>query len=385
MLDQKLLAGDAEGVGAYLDHWARLQLAGGSCDRAAAAAAVRLAYAAAGLPSPRRIVWCGGPLQIAQRLAAVRGHDDIGANVKPLLFDAIAARVAMLAEMFWKEQLLAAAEPATDRPGGPLGDYAALKAASAALSVVATTAANAALGRLSVQMRHLVQRLGGGPRLLPHSSFADVAVTPPELQSLAVYQFLHDVRLWQEASQPLLGLWTIARHASWIVPHENICWLSEHPDLIRTDARGRLHSADGPAVRYPDGWCVYAWKGVEIPAWLIEQAQQISPSSIAATFDPALRNCMIEIMTPERFVKRAALVPVSEDETGILWRKFWSFRGVTIGSWTAVEVQNGTPEADGSRKRYFLRVPSNVRSAREGVAWTYGLTAEQYAALEVRT
>src|SRR5215475_9643883 len=250
---------------------------------------------------------------------------------------------------------------------------------------LATTAANAALGRLSVRMRHLAQRLGGGPRLLPHSSFADVAVTPPELQSLAVYQFLHDVRLWQEPSQPLLGLWTIARHASWIVAHENICWLSEHPDLIRTDARGRLHSADGPAVRYPDGWCVYAWKGVEIPAGLIEQSQQISPASIAATFDPALRNCMIEIMTPERFVKRAALVPVSEDETGILWRKFWSFRGVTIGSWTAVEVQNGTPEADGSRKRYFLRVPSNVRSAREGVAWTYGLTAEQYAALEVRT
>jgi len=52
MLDQKLLAGDAEGVGAYLDHWARLQLAGGSCDRAAAAAAVRLAYAAATAAAP---------------------------------------------------------------------------------------------------------------------------------------------------------------------------------------------------------------------------------------------------------------------------------------------------------------------------------------------
>jgi hypothetical protein len=48
------------------------------------------------------------------------------------------------------------------------------------------------------------------------------------------------------------------------------------------------------------------------------------------------------------------------DETGILWCKLWSFRGVTIGSWSAVEVMNGTTEADGSRKSYFLRVPSAI-------------------------
>jgi hypothetical protein len=58
---------------------------------------------------------------------------------------------------------------------------------------------------------------------------------------------------------------------------------------------------------------------------------------------------------------------------------------VTVGSWTAVEVANGTPEEDGSRKRYFLRVPSRMRTAREAVAWTYGLTDDQYAQLELRT
>jgi hypothetical protein len=58
---------------------------------------------------------------------------------------------------------------------------------------------------------------------------------------------------------------------------------------------------------------------------------------------------------------------------------------VTIGSWTAVEVINGTSEPDGSRKHHFLRVPSRMRTAREAVAWTYGLTDEQYAELELRT
>ena len=58
---------------------------------------------------------------------------------------------------------------------------------------------------------------------------------------------------------------------------------------------------------------------------------------------------------------------------------------MTIGSWSAIEVMNGTAEADGSRKRYFLRVPSAMRTAREAVAWTYGLTADQYTGLELRT
>ena len=39
---------------------------------------------------------------------------------------------------------------------------------------------------------------------------------------------------------------------------------------------------------------------------------------------------------------------------------------------------NGTPEPDGSHKRYFLQVPPTVRTPREAVAWTYGLSERQY-------
>ena len=40
-----------------------------------------------------------------------------------------------------------------------------------------------------------------------------------------------------------------------------------------------------------------------------------------------------------------------------------------------VEVVNSTPEPDGSRKTYFLRVPPTIGTAREAVAWTFGLGA----------
>jgi hypothetical protein len=94
---------------------------------------------------------------------------------------------------------------------------------------------------------------------------------------------------------------------------------------------------------------------------------------------------MIEIMTAERFVKTGTVSRVAVDETGVLWRKSWRFCGVTVGSWCAVEVVNGTPEPDGSRQHYFLRVPSSMRTAREAVAWTYGISEQEYAQLKLRT
>ena len=43
-----------------------------------------------------------------------------------------------------------------------------------------------------------------------------------------------------------------------------------------------------------------------------------------------------------------------------------------------VEVLNSTPEPDGTRRTYFLRVPPTMRTAREAVAWTFGLDGGEY-------
>jgi hypothetical protein len=44
-----------------------------------------------------------------------------------------------------------------------------------------------------------------------------------------------------------------------------------------------------------------------------------------------------------------------------------------------VEVINSTPELDGTFRTYFLRVPPETRTARQGVAWTFGMTEQEYA------
>jgi hypothetical protein len=306
--------------------------------------------------------------------------------VKAQVFDHVHRKSATLAEGIFKEVIVAAAQLSVAvRPRAALHGYDACKAVSAAINRVVSDASDYLLARPSVRARHVLLRLRGMPRVLPRGNFDEVAIGPHHLAAPGVYEYLHDVRAWQEPMLPLRGLWAIAKNAGWMVPHEHVCWISERPSILSTDLRGRLHSPDGAALRYPDGWSAHAWKGVQVPAWMIEHPERITPAEIDDTFDPVLRNCMIDIMTPERFIRSGVVARVCEDETGILWRKLWSFRGVTIGSWSAVEVVNGTAEADGSRKRYILRVPDHMRSACEGVAWTYGLTQQHYRALALRT
>ena len=379
-------ASPLDALSAYLDRWGAAHLSREPANHTLAEDGVGLAYATAGLSQPERIVWCGGPLEIADRLASVRPTDSVGANVKAQIFDRVHQKVATFAEVFWKDVIVAAMQLTDDtRIGATLHAYDACRTVSAAVNRLVGNAANDKLARMGIRAKHLLYRLRGMPCLLPRGNFDEVAVGPHHLASLGIYEYLHDVLAWQEPTQPMRGLWAIAKNADWIVPQEHVCWISERPSLLRTDVRGRLHCADGPALGYQDGWSAYAWKGVRVPAWMIEHPERITTVTIADMFDPVLRNCMIEILTPERFVTMGDVSRVCEDETGILWRKFWSFRGATIGSWSAVEVVNGTAEVDGSRKRYFLRVPSHMRTPREAVAWSYGLTEQQYGHLELRT
>src|SRR5262249_52643931 len=217
------------------------------------------------------------------------------------------------AEVFWKEVIVAAAQLTDDaRVGAAMHRYDACRAVGAAINRIVRNAASDDLTRLRVRARHLLLRLRGMPRLLPRGNFDEVTVGPHHLAPLGVYEYLHDVLAWREPTRPLRGLWAIAKNAGWMAPHEHVCWITERPNKLCTDERGRLHCPVGPVLRYPDGWSAYAWKGVQVPAWMIEHPERITTTTIGEMFEPVLRNCMIEIMTPERFVGTGVVEKVAE-------------------------------------------------------------------------
>jgi hypothetical protein len=176
----------------------------------------------------------------------------------------------------------------------------------------------------------------------------------------------------------------IARSAGpwWALP--GLAIVSERPALIRRDDRARLHASTGPALAYADGTTIWAWRGARVPREAIEHPEAITIESIDAERNAEVRRVLIERFGEERYIRADGATIVSEDETGRLWRRA-SGRAASRWHWVQpdepvvmVEVTNTTPESDGTRKTYVLRVPPDMRTAREAVAWTFGMTGEAY-------
>lgn len=72
--------------------------------------------------------------------------------------------------------------------------------------------------------------------------------------------------------------------------------------------------------------------------------------------------------TWEDLIARSWATLVQQDDFGKLWTVGSELGGDPV---RVVEVANATPEIDGSYRHYLLRVPPDVRTAREAVAWTF--------------
>ena len=361
-------------VAAMLVRWEALRRSTARADRERAEAGIVLAYDAAGLAPPKNVVWCASPIELAACRHECRQGPEPGASVKSAVVDAIVRSVARAVELttsrtfrsrLWGEARLTAASP---------------------ISRGVQEALHAAVRRSDLQTKAFrprdilqwLQRRQPRRRQLP---FEASAFTVHDAPPLGIYEVLHDVGGLAGETAPLRGLWQIAASVGWLVPHETVCWVSDRPDLLKADDQGRLHATDGPALSFTDGWSYHAWKGVHVPAWMIEHKQRVTTDLVNRERDPVLRRCMIDIMTPARFISSSDAVCISRDETGMLWVKTWQH----WDSWAAVEVVNGTPEPDGSFRQYVLQVPPTMRTAREAVAWTYGLSEQEYSRLRLRT
>jgi hypothetical protein len=351
----------------YRARWAAIRRSTERADRAAAEDGVRLAYQLAGLAPPTRFVWCESPVALARFAGRASSAD--GLNVRSALVDrprrAVAAAIRRRLGWRVRKMVESAVNPAD-----------ALVASATEAVMQAVPNENLTLLSYWRDARPLSLRT-----LLGQSGLRYDAAGQHDLAFLGGYEYLRNVLFLRDETAPLLGLWQVARNAGWLQPHEHTCWVAERPRILQGDPLDRLHCASGPALQFGDGWSMWAWKGVEIPRRLIERPEVITLSSIDDEFNVQVRRCMIDIMTPARFVALGGAIRVAEDETGVLWRKFW----LGYDAWAAVEVINATPEADGTHQHFFLQVPPDLRTPREAVAWTYGLSTKAYSNLVVRT
>lgn len=224
----------------------------------------------------------------------------------------------------------------------------------------------------------------GSPPRSPDSWYRKLCVS-----QVAYYDALRRVAgmTFGPREERVLDLWTtVSRSGVWWWPRVDTCMVSERPVAVHTEVWGdegevRLHRADGPAVRYADGWDVHAWHGTLVPSWVIDDP---SVERIAREENVEIRRCAIERVGWGEYIDRAGLrLVASAPDPGNPGAelRLYDMRGDT----RVLLAVNGSAERDGRRRRYGLTVPGYFSDPIAAAGWTYGLSAEQYSQLVRRT
>lgn len=206
--------------------------------------------------------------------------------------------------------------------------------------------------------------LNGGREILP--GFDDWAPRPlrPGDQDAAAFEAYRNV--WFPILEAAAaGLWSC-----WILDAEVLA--APRPVLRFLDER--LHSADGPAISWPDGAQLWFWRGVRVPRDVVETPEAITVPRMGAERNAEVRAAMIDRYGKDRFLRDAGARRVHEDAFGVLYR----VEGLGGEPVAIVRLRNATPDPDGTFREYFLRVPPTMRTAREAVAWTFSLRESEY-------
>ncbi len=218
-----------------------------------------------------------------------------------------------------------------------------------------------------------------------HSLFSPLhyAFTVASMRALSVFGI--DVA----NKMPMPHLLEVVKSGGWWWPFENICFACDNPLGVHFDARMRFHSEDGMAIRFEDNWGFHALNGVRVPEAVIQN--RFSAVDIDAEPNLAVRARMIERLGLARYVTESGAQEIDRSDYGILYRKEQPPSAtpralqhliMVLEPVVMVKVINKTPEPDGSFKSYFLRVPPNITTAKEAVAWTFGIEPDEYELTE---
>ena len=106
----------------------------------------------------------------------------------------------------------------------------------------------------------------------------------------------------------------------------------------------------------------------------IKVIEETDPSKILFEIDnQELKTALIKKYGFNNLIEKTQYKIVHEDDFGKLIKI--SHNGADH---FFVKVINGTPEIDSSFKEYYLKVPPDMDTAKEAVAWTYGLHPNEY-------
>jgi hypothetical protein len=162
------------------------------------------------------------------------------------------------------------------------------------------------------------------------------------------------------------------------VLHNEFCIVSDFPEVLRIDDQNRPHCENGPSHRWRDGWSLYHWHGVSIPAEWIEDRASLTPQIALTWQNIEQRRAACEILGWESILSALDARIIDQDADPM------------VGTLVEVNLPDAGKERFlrvlcGTGRTFSLPVPPTVKSAIEAQAWSWGLDQSTYDKPEVRT
>lgn len=151
-----------------------------------------------------------------------------------------------------------------------------------------------------------------------------------------------------------------------------------HPTIVKFDDSHRLHSEDGNALEFADGYGLACWHGTVVPVEWIKNRTTLDPKIALTEPNVERRRAAAEIIGWARVLRETPHREIDRDADP------------QIGTLLSVDL----PDAPDSRfilvrcatgRDFALPVPREMQTALAANAWTYGIEPIDLRVLELRT
>jgi hypothetical protein len=350
------------------DAYIQAQLSIEPVDEHKAETFLRQAYRAVGLPPPSAICWLDGPLQLVALLAGERTWLHIEDSVK----DSIPGRI-------WDSV------KDSDEIGHIEDGKGVIYSVDYRVSRAQIRAGSSGI-RLNVW--DLVRERVGWSIWQGLGDSVHWSVGPLIRATgwgNEDYSLWHSIRAYDEAA----GMAGAQFDDAYVAPHHQArglthfnqlvsgYWLGKEmalvvrrPRLLTRDEAGRLHSEVGKCIEYHDGWGFFAWHGVRVPEEVIFYPEYLMRQDWSTARNAEVRRVIQERMG-ERFMPEVGGKYIDGGPHGVLYEVALPEDPERVARY--VQVQDTS-----SSRYYFLRVPPTIQTAAEAVAWSFGLSIEEY-------
>jgi hypothetical protein len=157
----------------------------------------------------------------------------------------------------------------------------------------------------------------------------------------------------------------LVRSGLWWWPYREICLVSERPAEIHVLDGERLHNDSGPAVRFHDGWSIWALNGVLVDEQVVLHPETQSLPQIRREQNAEVKRIRIERYGWDRYLAEVGATVIDRRRNDIEATRETLLRGPDSETVLVCACPS-------TARIYALRVPPEIQTCQEAQAWLSG-------------